>query len=236
MAAKAAATNATTSVPAKGPKISAEEIERRRQRQKSLLVSLAEELVELTDIKTREAAEKGHGYTKVAEYFLPGFDKHEHENETVAVPRNLPELTHWAGRGVDPTKDGVPIVMLLQGVREQTKAGPRLRPDLLPGGKTAWQLAQSMLDERDHDARLDCSFNSKRKSLIITAIWIDEDWQRFLSRRQESRRPMERTGGRFPHAPHGGQQLKDYVRRPARPAAAAACEKPETKQESETKQ
>ena len=234
MAAKAAAAaNATTSVPAKGPKISAEEIERRRQRQKDLLKSLAEEIVELTDVKTREAAEKGHGYTKVAEYFLPGFDKHEHENETVAVPRNPPEFTHWAGRGVDPTKDGVPIVMLLQGVREQTKEGPRLRPDLLPGGKTAWQIAQSMLDERDHDARLDCSFNSKRKSLIITAIWIDEDWQRFLSRRQDARRPMER--GHFQNAPRGGQPLKDYVRRPARPVAAAATatekQEPETKQE-----
>ena len=230
MAAKAAAANATTSVPAKGPKISAEEIERRRQRQKDLLKSLAEELVELTDVKTREAAEKGHGYTKVAEYFLPGFDKHELENETVAVPRNPPEFTHWAGRGVDPTKDGVPIVMLLQGVREQTKEGPRLRPDLLPGGKTAWQIAQSMLDERDHDARLDCSFNSKRKSLIITAIWIDEDWQRFLSRRQDhhNRRPMER--GHFHNAPRGGQQQKD--RRPARPAAAAASTEQE---EAETK-
>jgi hypothetical protein len=227
MAAKAAAANATTSVPAKGPKISAEEIERRRQRQKSLLVSLAEELVELTDVKTREAAEKGHGYTKVAEYFLPGFDKQEHENEIVAVPRNPPELTHWAGRGVDPTKDGVPIVMLLQGVREQTKSGPRLRPDLLPGGKTAWQLAQSMLDERDHDARLDFSFNSKRKSLIITAIWIDEDWQRFLSRRQD-RRPTDRSGSAL------GSYQKD-VRRPARPAAAAA-EKQEPKQDPESKE
>ena len=224
MAAKAAAataTTATSSVPAKGPKISAEEIDRRRQRQKDLLKSLAEEIVDLTDVKTREAAEKGHGYTKVAEYFLPGFDKHEHENETVAVPRNPPEFTHWAGRGVDPTKDGVPIVMLLQGVREQTKEGPRLRPDLLPGGKTAWQIAQSILDERDHDARLDCSFNSKRKSLIITAIWIDEDWQRFLARRQDhhNRRP-ERT--HFQNAPRG-----DYGRRPARPAAAAAAEKQE---------
>lgn len=229
MAAKAAAAaaNATTSVPSKGPKISAEEIDRRRQRQKDLLKSLAEELVELTDIKTREAAEKGHGYTKVAEYFLPGFDKHELENETVAVPRNPPEFTHWAGRGVDPTKDGVPIVMLLQGVREQTKEGPRLRPDLLPGGKTAWQIAQSMLDEREHDARLDCSFNSKRKSLIITAIWINEDWQRFLSRRQDHQNRRAPSGARFQNAPRGGQQ---NGRRPARPAAAAEPES-ETKQE-----
>ncbi len=195
MAAKAAAAaNATTGAAhQKTPKISADEIERRRQRQKDLLTSLAEELVELTDVKTREAAEKGHGYTKVAEYFLPGFDKVENGNETVAVPRNPPELTHWAGRGVDPTKDGVPIVMLLQGIREQTKEGPRLRPDLLPGGKTAWQLAQATLEERDHDARLDCSFNSKRKSLIITAIWIEEDWQRFLARRQDRRNPHQQT-------------------------------------------
>ncbi len=228
MAAKAANANTSGHAHPKSPKISADEIERRRQRQKDLLTSLAEELVELTDVKTREAAEKGHGYTKVAEYFLPGFDKVEHDSETVAVPRNPPELTHWAGRGVDPTKDGVPIVMLLQGVREQTKEGPRLRPDLLPGGKTAWQIAQSMLEERDHDARLNCSFNSKRKSLIITAIWIEEDWQRFLSRWQDRRQPQER--GHHQNKPRGGGQLNDWVRRPARPVAAAASATTEEEQ------
>ena len=230
MAAKAAATSTSTSTstssngPSKTPKLSPEEIERRRERQKALLESLADELVELTDIKTREAAEKGHGYTKVAEYFLPGFNKfeqkspeHADQTETVMVPRNPPETTHWAGRGVDPSKDGLPIVMLLQGVREQTPSGPQLRPDLLPGGKTAWQIAQSKLEYQDSEVRLDCSFNSKQKSLIITAIWIEDDWQRFQSRRQTRRPPFQghhQAGPGRNQAPPPGA---DWARRAPRP-------------------
>jgi len=234
MAAKAAATSASaattstsTSVPnghSKTPKLSAEEIERRRERQKALLESLADELVELTDIKTREAAEKGHGYTKVAEYFLPGFNKfeqkspeHADQTETVMVPRNPPETTHWAGRGVDPSKDGLPIVMLLQGVREQTPSGPQLRPDLLPGGKTAWQIAQSKLEAQDSEVRLDCSFNSKQKSLIITAIWIEDDWQRFQSRRQTRRPPFHGQPGGGPGRNQAPPPGADWARRAPRP-------------------
>lgn len=221
MAAKAAAASSTaaastsTSTTAsastasasasKAPKLSPEEIERRRTRQLELLESLSDELVSLTNDKCQVAAQKGHGYTKVAEYYLPGFDKVQQAQETVLVPRNPPELTHWAGRGVDPSKEGLPIVMLLQGVREQTGSGPRLRPDLLAGGKTALEIAQRKLEEADagNHVRLDCSFNSKSKSLIVTAIWIEEDWQRFLSRRlQGGRRPPQAfqvppTQGRF---------------------------------------
>ena len=177
LAAKAAA-----SATPKTPKFTPDEIAERNKRQLTLLTTFADKLVELTNTSAAAAAEKGYGWTKVAEYFLPGFDKVEDNGEVVSVPRNPPEATHWAGPDADPSNGGVPIVMLLQGVRENTRQGPRLRPDLLAGGKTALELAQAKVT-----ARLDCSFNSKNKSLIISAIWIEEDWQYFQDKRRERR-------------------------------------------------
>lgn len=183
LAAKAAASAAVpTAKTAPVPKLSPEELARRQERQLTLLNSFSDHLVTLTNSVSEAAAAKGYGWTKVVEYYLPGFDKVEDGNEITTVPRHSPDLTHWAGPDTDPSKDGVPIVMLLQGVREHTKGGPRLRPDLLAGGKTALQLAQ---DKLTGPARLDCAFNAKNKSLIITAIWIEDDWAAFVRRRQQ---------------------------------------------------
>ena len=190
LAAKANATSAP-----KTPKFTEEEIAQRNERQLHLLTTFADKLVELTNTRAAAAAEKGYGWTKVAEFFLPGFQKVEQENGTVAsVPHNPPETTHWAGPDADPSNGGVPIVMLLQGIRENTKQGPRLRPDLLTGGKTSLQMAQEKVS-----ARLDCAFNSKNKSLIISAIWIEEDWEHFQEKRRE-RRENRQFGG----PPHMG--------------------------------
>jgi hypothetical protein len=189
--ALAAKANAAAAAPPKAPKFTEEEIAQRNERQLRLLTTFADKLVEVTNERAAAAAEKGYGWTKVAEFFLPGLDKVEDNGEVVAVPRNPPEQTHWAGPDADPSNGGVPIVMLLQGVRENTKQGPRLRPDLLAGGKTALELAQAKVS-----ARLDCSFNSKNKSLIVSAIWIEEDWQRFQDKRREQREQRQHRGPR----------------------------------------
>ena len=171
LAAKAATSNVN--------KLTPEEIAQRQERQLSLLNSFAEYLAGVANSAATAASAKGYGWTKVAEYYLPGFIKTEDGN---TVPRHAPQQTHWAGNDVDPSNGGVPIVMLLQGVREVTRAGPRLRPDFLAGGKTSLQIAQ---DKLTAPTRLDCSFNPKKKSLIVTAIWIEEDWADFQRRRQQ---------------------------------------------------
>jgi hypothetical protein len=214
LAAKAAAASAAVpnaaAKPA-APKLSPEELARRQERQLTLLNSFADHLVTLTNSVSEAAAAKGYGWTKVVEYYLPGFDKVEEGSEITTVPRHAPDLTHWAGPDADPSKDGVPIVMLLQGVREHTKGGPRLRPDLLAGGKTALQLAQ---DKLAGPARLDCAFNAKNKSLIITAIWIEDDWAAFVRRRQQRQQrpfvprfaPAERQERYVPPAARGARK------------------------------
>ena len=171
LAAKAVSSNVN--------KLTPEEVALRQERQLSLLNSFAEYLAGVTNVASTAASAKGYGWTKVAEYYLPGFIK---TDDGKSVPRHAPEQTHWAGHDVDPSNGGVPIVMLLQGVREVTRSGPRLRPDYLAGGKTSLQLAQEKLTS---PARLDCSFNPKTKSLIVTAIWIEEDWADFQRRRQQ---------------------------------------------------
>jgi hypothetical protein len=153
--------------------------EEHQARQLQMLTSFADNLVALTNEASIVAAQKGYGWTKVVEYYLPGFDKVETDGEIQTIPRHSAEFTHWAGIGVNPTKDAVPIVMLLQGVRERTKTGYILRPDLLSGGKTSLQIAQEKLSA----VNLDCSFNVKKKSLIITAIWNHAEWDAFLMRR-----------------------------------------------------
>ena len=149
------------------------------------LNSLAEELVRLAYAKAEPAAAKGHGWVKIAEYNLPGYDKvfDPATNEEVMVPRSSPQSTYWAGKDLDPTKnDASPFILLLEGVRrEVTKQSGQIyfenRPELLPGGKSAVKIAQGILDNEKADIRLDCRYNSKYKTLIVTAIWIEADWQ-----------------------------------------------------------
>jgi hypothetical protein len=184
LAAKAAAA-AENSKP---PKHTEEETAQRKERQLNMLTSFADHLVKLTNEKSEAAAAKGYGWIKLAEYYLPGFDKIEANGEIVLVPRHPPEFTHWAGAESDPAANGTPIVMLLQGIREHTKDGPRLRPDFLVGGKTSLELAQEKLSPT---TRLDCAFNPKTKSLIITAVWIEDDWAEFKARRQQQRQQRQ---------------------------------------------
>ncbi len=181
--------------------------EEHHARQLQMLNSFADHIVDLTNQVSVTAAQKGYGWTKVVEYYLPGFDKVENNGQIETVPRHAPELTHWAGRGANPSKDAVPIVMLLQGVRERTKNGYKLRPDLLAGGKTALQIAQEKLSS----INLEYSFNVKNKSLIITAIWDAAEWEAFLERRNS--RP------RFPRDMKAGGERESVRERYSAPPA-----------------
>jgi hypothetical protein len=154
----------------------------RKEQEKLMLQSFAEHLVSLVNEKCPAAANKGYGYIKLAEFFLPVYDKYYDADDWTYVPRHPDAQTHWwldREAGIR-----LPIVKLLQGVREHTPHGHRLRPDLLAGGKTSVQLAQEILTASQPNTRLDCSFYAKKKCLIVTAIWIEDDWSAFLARRQ----------------------------------------------------
>jgi hypothetical protein len=143
-----------------------------------LIRTLGERIAEQAEFLAVPAAQRGHGWVKCFECNLPGYDAERH-------PLYAPETTHWSGSGADPSVGGMPMALLLQGPhREQQNRGTRS----LPGGKTSVQVAQEILHEKGADITLDCRFNFGTKTLIVTAIWVPEDWEQFLAKREQRRR------------------------------------------------
>jgi hypothetical protein len=159
-----------------------------------LLTTLAKHIASTAEEQAVPAAERGYGWVKCYECRLPGLETLTLEGgEKVQRPKNPPETTHWSGPGQDPSTGGAPIVLLLQGPRG---SDGKVRPWRLPGGKTAVTLAQEILDEHGADIKLDCRFNSMTKTIDVTAIWIDADWQSFLAKRAQFSRRQGRPDER----------------------------------------
>jgi hypothetical protein len=159
-----------------------------RDRDLWLFRTLGERIAEQAEFLAVPAAQRGHGWVKCFECHLPGQNKDGQ--------RHAPESTHWSGPGADPSVDGAPMVFLLQG--------PKLQDRSPPGGKTAVQIAQDILQEKGADITLDCRYNFGTKTIIVTAIWVQEDWDNFLAKREQRRRqfvPRPRYANTNPAVP-----------------------------------
>lgn len=82
----------------------------------------------------------------------------------------------WAGEGIDPSKNGVPIVSLLQGERDRDTN--LLHPERLPGGKTAIQQVNSRLAKQDAPYAVSLVFIKSTKELEVYVIDLDrvDEW------------------------------------------------------------
>ena len=111
--------------------------------------------------------------------------------------RQRADRTHFSGlqedgRMMDPTKGGVPKIMLAQGPRPR---GSRTAvPSLLPGGQTVVDLLnKSELGQAGHVFR--GVWNARHHYLEIHMIWDLPKWQAWLERRSQPQQQQQRGRG-----------------------------------------
>ena len=102
--------------------------------------------------------------------------------------------THWVGMESDGSampaeKDGFPMSILLQGT--YNKETHQNEPQLLPGGKTAVQVAEKLLSSKAEGYSLRCFFTAGRINVYL--IWnlpVYVDW--------ETKKKQQRASGGRP--------------------------------------
>jgi len=146
-----------------------------------LMEDMVTHLVSKSGDLMKKAAAKGYGYTILTSWRAPSKDKE-------GQPLYKPEQTHWAGldesgKPRDPSKDGVPLSMIFEGVLKPCKGGkPIAHPELLPGGKSVINLLNERLEKSGlafHKAYDQSHGNS------LTVIWKMDEWKKNLAVREK---------------------------------------------------
>lgn len=155
-----------------------------------LAQSLVQHLTALFVQQFKEAADKGWGYVSIFECRPPqkeeGVDPETGEKCLVFI--HPAEETHWAGLGEDgaprdPSEEGVPLVMLLQGPKPRDSKLPD--PKLMPGGKTVPMLMMEEFAKAKKNFGVQCTF-SKGK-LRVWVIWDRKAWREWTEARAPRR-------------------------------------------------
>ena len=120
-------------------------------RKEMLLTTFAEKLYTETHLAFREMIDTDSSHIIVAKFCLP--------NQGATAGE-----AYWSGED-DATKNGIPIVMLLQGERDREKG--TLHPERLPGGKTAIDVVNERLDEANALSSLSLIFDKRSKELHV---------------------------------------------------------------------
>ena len=148
--------------------------------------SYAEYLIGVFDSKYKEA-EKGYGWVTIEQAYPPLTE----EVEGVRVYKHESTKTHWSGvdeQGniIDPTENGVPKVMLLQGPRSSKPDASGRRdynPKDLPGGKSTVDIMRESLSLRGYNVNVSYS----RGTVNVTVIWDHYNWDRHQEYEQKQR-------------------------------------------------
>ena len=147
------------------------------ERKHKLLTTFANTLYDETRQAFQEMTIEGTNNIMVAKFCLPN----------QGAP---PRATYWTGNVTDDgTKNGVPIVMLLQGERDRETGA--LHPERLPGGKSAIQLVNERLEKEDAKCSIDLYFEKRTKDLQIylfdNAHSERVEWSAFLEKKKQER-------------------------------------------------
>jgi hypothetical protein len=147
------------------------------ERKHKLLTTFADTLYEETRQAFKEMTAEGINNIIVAKFCLPN----------QGAP---PRATYWTGNVADDgTKNGVPIVMLLQGERDRETG--TVHPERLPGGKSAIQLVNERLDKEETKCSIELYFEKRTKDLQIYLFDNSHaervEWAAFLEKKKQER-------------------------------------------------
>jgi hypothetical protein len=172
-------------------------IEKIIARKQELLTSFTEKLFDETHKTFQEmVGPEGHGdFNLVAKFCLP--------NQGAS-----PRATYWTGSNDDATKNGIPIVMFLQG--DLDREDGTLHPERLPGGKTAIQLVNERLDKADARCSITLFFDKRSKELHVFLYDHDHkaEFDAFIAKKKQERPPREPSA---PATEKPKTQLNEWV-------------------------
>jgi len=124
---------------------------------------------------------------------------------------------YWSGSdSADSTKNGIPIVMLLQGERDRETG--KLHPERLPGGKTAIQLLNERLVVLAAPCSVELLFDKRSKELEVYVFDHERvpEWEDF-----KTKKPRQQFISSQPPMMDERRTISDYM-----PASAQKEEPP----------